>query len=253
MSYILDALRKAERERERAKVPSLETVHELPEEKRPGVRPGIVAAAAVVLCLAAAAFFLLQKPVETAPTAPAASGSAASAPKPAQAEAAREPERVAAASTAPAPAAASPDKAGDKAGDKASQEAPQQGQPAEPKPGAGDAAQAAATAGKSAEPAPRADAPRRASVPPPAPAQAQTPTGAAAASLRDVASGMSLSVHLYSDNKDERMVFINGRKYLEGDAVTADCVLDSITPEGVVLRRGEERVTLRPGSAPVVH
>lgn len=62
-----------------------------------------------------------------------------------------------------------------------------------------------------------------------------------------------MSVHLYSDDKDERMVFLDGRRYLEGDDVTADCVVESITPDGVILRRGEERVTLRPGAAPVSH
>jgi general secretion pathway protein B len=65
--------------------------------------------------------------------------------------------------------------------------------------------------------------------------------------LVDAVAGMTMSIHMFSEEKAERMVFINGRKYLEGDYVDKVYLLESITPEGAVLRFGAERATLRPG------
>ena len=67
-------------------------------------------------------------------------------------------------------------------------------------------------------------------------------------SLADAIAGMTMSIHMFSDDKAERMVFINGRKYLEGDYVDKVYLLESITPEGAVLRYGTTRAILRPGS-----
>ena len=68
------------------------------------------------------------------------------------------------------------------------------------------------------------------------------------ASLRDAMAGMAMSVLMFSEIKSERLVFINGRKYVEGDYVQEDCLLESITPEGAVLNYKGERAILRPGS-----
>ena len=51
---------------------------------------------------------------------------------------------------------------------------------------------------------------------------------------------------MYSDVPAERMVFINGRKYVEGQAVNEDAVVEQITQEGAILRRQGKRVVLRP-------
>jgi general secretion pathway protein B len=67
-------------------------------------------------------------------------------------------------------------------------------------------------------------------------------------SLIAAVARMNMSIHLYSENKAERMVFINGKKYFEGDSLDPGIVLENITPEGAVIRSGEERVVLRPGS-----
>jgi hypothetical protein len=53
-------------------------------------------------------------------------------------------------------------------------------------------------------------------------------------------------VLVYSDVPAERMVFINGRKYVEGQAVNEDAVVEQITQEGAILRRQGKRVVLRP-------
>jgi hypothetical protein len=47
-------------------------------------------------------------------------------------------------------------------------------------------------------------------------------------------------VVVYSDVPAQRLVFINGRRYAEGDKVDAETVVERITPEGaVVTRRGQ--------------
>jgi Type II secretion system protein B len=53
-------------------------------------------------------------------------------------------------------------------------------------------------------------------------------------------------VLVYSDVPAERMVFINGRKYVEGQAVNEDAVVEQITQEGAILRRQGTQIVLRP-------
>ena len=56
---------------------------------------------------------------------------------------------------------------------------------------------------------------------------------------------MKITVLLYEEARSERMVFINDRKYVEGDYVDGRYLLESITPDGVVLSYQGERATLR--------
>jgi len=46
---------------------------------------------------------------------------------------------------------------------------------------------------------------------------------------------MRLDIHVYSDQPAERFVFINMKKYREGDSLVEGPVLEAITGEGVVL------------------
>ena len=57
---------------------------------------------------------------------------------------------------------------------------------------------------------------------------------------------MSLDVLVYSEAPTERMVFINGKKYVEGQTVDGDTVLEQITPDGALLRQQGQRIVLRP-------
>jgi hypothetical protein len=57
---------------------------------------------------------------------------------------------------------------------------------------------------------------------------------------------LTLDVLVYSDVPAERMVFINGKKYIEGQTVDGDAVLEQITPDGAVLSQRGQRVVLRP-------
>ncbi len=64
--------------------------------------------------------------------------------------------------------------------------------------------------------------------------------------LTDALGKMKLSLLYYSDEKTERTVFINGRKYREGDYVEGIYLLESITLDGATLSYQGERAILRP-------
>jgi general secretion pathway protein B len=68
------------------------------------------------------------------------------------------------------------------------------------------------------------------------------------ASLREAMSKMNMSVLVFADSKADRMVYINGRKYAEGDYIEGQYLLESITADGAVLSFEGERVLLHPGS-----
>jgi hypothetical protein len=57
---------------------------------------------------------------------------------------------------------------------------------------------------------------------------------------------LTLDVLVYSDLPGERFVFVNGRKYVEGQAVDGDAVIEQITPEGAVVRHEGKQFVLRP-------
>ena len=57
---------------------------------------------------------------------------------------------------------------------------------------------------------------------------------------------LNLNLHVYSTKPAERMVFINGRKYREGDTLQEGPVVRQITPDGVILElRGSQFVLTR--------
>jgi hypothetical protein len=57
---------------------------------------------------------------------------------------------------------------------------------------------------------------------------------------------MKLEVHVYSESPTARMVFINGRKYVEGDRVGDKYLLERITEDGATLAHQGQRVHLVP-------
>ena len=85
-------------------------------------------------------------------------------------------------------------------------------------------------------PTPRASAPS-ASAPPPA-AVARSAAPAEAAALR-------LEALIYADAPAERMVFISGRRYREGDSIDGRLRVEQIKEEGVELSDQGRRFTLR--------
>ena len=78
-------------------------------------------------------------------------------------------------------------------------------------------------------------APAVAAVPPPAPAAIRTDVGK-----------LKVEVIVYSEQRPLRWAFINGRKYVEGDAIGEGARVEEIQSGGVVLIEDGRRVTLRP-------
>jgi hypothetical protein len=58
---------------------------------------------------------------------------------------------------------------------------------------------------------------------------------------------IQIQVVLYSEVPAERLVFIDGRRYAEGDKVDADTVVERITPQGAVVSRRGQSFTLTSG------
>ena len=300
MSYILEALRKAERERRATRVPSLEAAHGGPEvaSARPWPWPWVIGG--LLLVLGAISVYVAWTPGSVAPPAPAVA--LKPAPREVPAPAARPappapppPAPVVAPARSPEPAISPPPVP-------SAAPPPARVEPARPRP---SAARASTPAGPRPAEAPRAPAvartpsePRKAqdvpaaplASPPPSPlvgvgtTEPRTPvapvvpgtspaprpttepapaTGVPVATVPPAVvppavvppavpaapaqARLALDVLVYSEVPAERLVFINGRKYVEGQAVDGETVIEEITPEGAVLRRGDQqRVTLRP-------
>jgi general secretion pathway protein B len=64
--------------------------------------------------------------------------------------------------------------------------------------------------------------------------------------LQEAVAKLTLDVFVYTAVKTDRMVVINGRRYVEGQYVDGLYFLEDITPEGVVLSYQGERALLRP-------
>jgi len=79
---------------------------------------------------------------------------------------------------------------------------------------------------------------------PEAKAVAPPPTPAASI-LQDMASKLKIEVLVWADDPKDRMVFLNGRKYVEGQALTGGEVIEQIVPDGIVLVHDGQRVRVR--------
>ena len=260
MSYILDALKKAERDRRPATVPTLETVHQ-PAPAGPARPLWPWVAAVVVLVNAGALIWLMRtgpmRSTEIPASPPVPPVASAPARVPEKAVPARPPDptsRVSPSETRAAVAAAPP-----------SSSQPQiESTPVVPK-------RAEVTRGPSVEPAPkpaaRAEeaprpAPEKPASPTPAPRVppiASVPNRAASAPVTpsprapadispaspEVIQRMKLQVVVYSDVATKRMVYIDNRKYVEGQSIDGKALLESIVPDGAILLYEGKRIKLR--------
>jgi pyruvate/2-oxoglutarate dehydrogenase complex dihydrolipoamide acyltransferase (E2) component len=87
-------------------------------------------------------------------------------------------------------------------------------------------------------------------VPPAAPVvapAASAPPGAVAAPPAVEAPKLQVQVVVYSNVPAERLVFIDGRRYAEGEKIDAETVVERITPDGAIVARRGERFTLTSG------
>ena len=56
---------------------------------------------------------------------------------------------------------------------------------------------------------------------------------------------MKLQVVVYSDVATQRMVFIDNRKYVEGQSIDGNVLVESIVPDGAILLYQGKRTKLR--------
>ncbi len=106
------------------------------------------------------------------------------------------------------------------------------GSPAPPTPSPREAAPAPAS--------PRSGTPTM--QPPPS---APPPVGAARPVAPPEASGLKLEALIYADVPAERMVYINGRRYREGDSIDGRLRIEEIREDGVELSDQGRRFSLR--------
>ncbi len=220
MSYILDALRKAERERKLGRVPGIDLNRVAMQTSRTKSRwPVWLAAGLMLNALVLGAWYLYQTDTFALRSDPAEVVSAIPEPP-----IRNSPEAEIAAVAPPAeplpPVASSPPEV------------------------ESDASQAIQAKHRAAKPAP-APAPKPAPKtvtrrpPKPAPLLADMPP-----SYRMEVPPLDLSVHVYSDTPRKRFVFINGKQYREGQRTSEGPSVEQIQLQGVVLRYKGERFLL---------
>ena len=73
---------------------------------------------------------------------------------------------------------------------------------------------------------------------------ASAPTTPAAGA--DEIAKLKLTVHVWAEKPAERLVFVNGRKYVQGDRIEDKFVLEEITQEGAMVSYEGRRTLLRP-------
>lgn len=232
MSFILDALRKSEHERQRQAGPS---VAELPIA-RPVSRSRVillVVGVLLVVNLGVLLYYLLRTPtpavVKEGPAAPARTAAVAT-PKPPPV---RPPAVAEARPAAP------------------SQEVRSLTEEAQPEPAARPSHEAPAPPSPALLPPP----PQPVAVAPRPTASAPRATGEAAQefipridSLPPEATAglpkLNLELHIYATNPAQRAVFINGHRYREGDVLPGGAKIEAITTDGAVLRYRGQRFLL---------
>ena len=262
MSFILDALRKSEHERQRQTGPALVEAAVAAPKPKPNTWASAAIALLIVNLVAVGVLLLVKSRDEpaaaaataaqaSAPAGIAAAPAAARAPAAAQATVTQTLPEPQVAATAPPPMLR-PAEASVAAGTRN----PLENEMSSYAPPMDYEAAAAAAA---PPPGPAAVTPSRQgsvvyqSLPEAnAPEANDSPRNSAAANLPtvdDIAgrSGlpeMRLELHVYSNKPQERFVFVNGRRYREGDTTADGAVIEEITRDGVVMTVGGNRFLL---------
>jgi general secretion pathway protein B len=236
MSYILDALKKAESERHLGTIPNLHT--EQPAVIVPLVRTRPsnaapwpwIALAALSAALAALAWFRPWQPAPGA-AAPPVTAALPAQPAPVSANTPPAPPAPTTSSSAPPssatpPVTAAPEKeAKEKAVKKTSPSAkpPVEKKLAEKKP-----TPAALPRQKKMEPQPKQDQE-------PANEQRTVALHELPAAIQSEIPALRITGYIYSANKADRTVLINKKLLREGDRIAPDFTLEKLTPTGMVL------------------
>lgn len=226
MSYILDALKRADAERDLGQVPGLHSQSPVTlTSQRPARRwRGIGLAAAATLLVGGALLWRAWSPAHTPVPAPEPVAVAGSSAAPLMA-----PD-----TTPPAtPAASKATAAGSLRPRPILNPAPATADKPEPAPAT------AASAPDQATPTPRPTPPAGAPAPPPA-AAAPAPEPVSAS-----ASGLRISGSTWSENPHSRTLIVNGQMVQEGQEVAPGVTLEVIGRQTAIFRRGQERFSLR--------
>ena len=214
MSYILDALKRAERDRHLTHVPTLATVHTSAHPTRPRwlwVGGGVLFVSAIVVMLLLRAGPIAGPTRTTSLAPPAAAPPTADVQKSAQptaTESSLATEPRVSRSTAGAPV----------------------------RPGTESSATARSTREQSAQ----STAPQPTSTP----SDATSPRSAPTAPQTPFAA-LKLEMVVNADDPAERAVYIGGRRYVTGQSLEHGAMIESIAPDAVVLRWAGQRYLLR--------
>ena len=248
MSYILEALRKAERERNVGQVPDLTAVCALPAPPAKRIWHWMLLAAALAINAAVLAWvFIPHEQPAASPTV--ASASTAGAPR--QAVTPPRAELTAADFAAPAPPAipkATPEIPAKPPVKAAKQEPP--GVPEIPKNRRAGSVRTELLDNPLAARPPLSGPPAEddSHLPnlntPPVTAKRPTTPPEPPLTPNYVAPELSMDVHVYSDKPGQRFVLINSRRYREGEQLKEGPTVEAITREGALLRYGEQRFML---------
>jgi len=261
MSFILDALRKSEHARQQQTGPGLAEVPVVPARPRSNVW-ATAAVALLIINLVGVGVLLVRRanqddaaPPAAAPATTAAGSTAdgSAGPAPAQSTPPPAAQRTAA---APAPVVAAPVAAGRNplaeevdgraAGLDPTLAAGAASVPAGPpavtaRPGSGSTRRGSVVY----EPIPEASDPPYA---PPAVRQVPPPRdtlpNADEVAARGGVPALHLDLHVYSPSPQQRFIFVNSRKYREGETLQEGPVVEQITADGAVLNYGGNRFKL---------
>lgn len=258
MSYILEALKKAERERGLAQVPRVTTVHDLATTQKNNtvlVAGGLVVFAVAVLWFVVSIANMITRPPSPAPADVGQGGAVAVDDMGTLGHSTAE-------NSSPLHSRENPSYPDDDVrGSAAVNVSPESSArsrlylPPPREPGVNLSPEQELTAGGSEQ---EAITPALAEIPL---RQAQAAPGGAAArenaapadstqakpqSLKEALSSVQVSLLMYADAEEDRIVYINGRRYSKGDYVDDRYLIEDITPKGVVLSYKGERAVLLP-------
>jgi hypothetical protein len=269
MSYILDALKKADRERHPLAVPTLGTVHRVPDLSHPRRLWPWLAAVVIVVNVGVWLWLHSASPpdgipvgsIQTPVTPPAPATSESAVPPPRAAESARapaQPDKMAA--VAPSAPSAAPPGSGSTLASRQKRtidppdrergrtalsiEKPTRESPAAPGVPKAPSTKAAPAPEKSGTPAAATTPAKTAERAPASTSPSPTPSREPAIPP-EVLARINLQVLVYSELPAERLVFINNQKYVEGQHIDANLVVESITHDGAVLNYQGKRLLLR--------
>jgi general secretion pathway protein B len=245
MSFILDALRKSEHERQRTAMPGIAQVpFGLPRREIPSWALGVIALLVVALLTLAGALWRSTWPDaerDRAASAPARNEvplplpSAPASESPAAFARTAPPDGAAAPIATAAPSAGLPE--------------PRDARPAPtPPPVTSESAASFEPRANAPRPAAPSEQPRadRTAASEPSAAEQTLPSAAALAAQGVDVPTLHLELHAYADRPADRFVFINGTKYSEGATLAEGPRLVSIAPNGAVLSYLGHRFLLAP-------